>query len=134
MIAENTTNETDYNYVWRCSRATAEKGQTIPMREGDYLFICVEAGGRAHFRYRKSDWRKDPCLCEVTKTNTALWEGAAAEFDARTGQLNGVLSGDRKFEMTIKEAKSGFTIHCRHFFNPDEGDWDGEDDWGGQAN
>lgn len=130
MIAENNTDKTDYNYVWRCTKAVAEEGKTIPMRKGDYLFVCVEADGRSHFRYRKADWRKNAELCGETRENTSLWAGAEAEFDPKTGELNGVLSGDRKFTMTIKKAETGFTIHCNHFVNPNEGDWDGDDGWG----
>ena len=129
MIANN-TNKTDYNYVWRCSKAQAEDGKSIPMREGDYLFICVDAAGKSHFRYRKADWRERPGLCEVTRDNANLWANARADFDSKSGLLTGVLEGERKFEMTIKPAKQGFTIHCRHFVNPGEGEWDGDDDWG----
>lgn len=132
MIAECNPNKTDFNYVWRCSAARAERGQTIPMREGDYLFVCVDADGTAHFRYRKKDWRKNAEPCEETRTNAALWDKATGKFDEKSGMLSGHLGGERKFEMRIAAKGNGFTIHCRHFVNPEEGEWNGDDGWGGQ--
>lgn len=131
MIAEE-TNSKDFNYVWECTDDRPLKGQTIPMRKGDYLFICVDPNGHVQFRYRKCDWRENPELCGLTKDNTALWAGAEARLGS-DGKIHGALAGgERKFEMTIKPNKTGFSIHCRHFVNPDEGDWDSDDDWGGQ--
>ena len=132
MIAENNPNKNDYNYVWQCSAAREAPGQSIPMREGDYLFVCIDPDGTAHFRYRKKDWRENAELCEVTRMNSALWDNATGRFDEKTGKLEGALNGQRKFEMTVARKGNGFTISCRHFVNPEEGDWDGDDNWGGQ--
>lgn len=131
MIAEE-TNSNNFNYVWECKEDRPLDGKTIPMRKGDYLFICVEPNGHVQFRYRKCDWRENPELCGLTESNTELWAGAEARLD-KDGVIRGTLQGgERKIEMTIKAAKTGFTVHCRHFTNPEEGDWDSDDDWGGQ--
>lgn len=135
MTANSTINKTDFNYVWECRNANAERDETIPMRKGDYLFICIGADGCASFRYRKCDWRTNSELCAVTKENAALWEGATGRFFPDKGLLTGALKGgERQFtmELTPKKDAPGFSIKCRHFRNPDEGGWDGDDGWGGQ--
>ncbi len=130
MIAENNTDKTSFSYVWRCDNANPKADQSIPMRTGDYLFICVMDDGTATFRYRSCDWR-DSSPCSQALENEAEWAGATARFDGKvlTGNLK---SQDRKFEITItpKEKGNGFDMSCKHFVNPPEGDWDGSDDWG----
>ena len=130
MIAENNPKEIDFNYVWRCNAANPEKGQSIPMREGDYLFICIMSDGSASFRYRSCDWRtQEPC--EQARKNMAEWDGATGRFDGKMISGN-LATRDRKFEITIQPKGFGFTISGRHFVNPEEGGWDGDDGWGGQ--
>lgn len=135
MTAENTTDKAEYNYVWECRKDNPARGESIPMRKGDYLFICIGADGCATFRYRKCDWRKNPEPCKVTSANEKLWAGATAQFFPDTGRLTGALAGgERQFAMTLhpKKGTQGFTITCKHFRNPDEGDWEADDVWGGQ--
>lgn len=131
MKAEDNANKNDFNYVWQCTATEVEEKQTIPMREGDYLFVCVDPDGSAHFRYRKKDWRENTELCAETKENTGLWGQATGRFDPQDGVLRGQLNETRKFEMKIARKGNGFTVTCRHFFNPDEGSWSGDDGWGG---
>lgn len=130
MIAESNPKTIDFNYVWRCGEAKPLEGQSIPIRAGDYLYICVMDDGTASFRYRSCDWRdREPC--EVARKNEAEWAGATGRFNGK--MIEGHLaSRDRKFEMTIEPKGYGFTISCRHFVNPDEGGWNGDDGWGGQ--
>jgi hypothetical protein len=135
MIAEKTTDKIEFNYVWQCTRDAAREGESIPIREGDYLFICVDGNGAASFRYRKCDWRTNPDPCKVSTANAEYWAGATGRFDAKTGEVSGATAcGTRKFTMKIERKKDsqGFNIRCEHVRNPPEGNWDGDDDWGGQ--
>lgn len=131
MIAEtNDTNETNFSYVWQCENARPAADQSIPIRNGDYLFICVMKDRSATFRYRSCDWRtSDPCKTAIK--NEAEWAGAKGEFDGKN-TINGRLAtSERQFKMTITPKGRGFTISCEHFVNPSEGEWQGDDGWGG---
>ena len=130
MIAQANTNKNDFNYVWRCNDARAEPGESIPMRPGDYLFICVDGNGSAHFRYRAKDWRENAQPCDVGRENAEFWRNASGSFDAKSGELNGHVDEKRKFTLKVAPKGNGYSIWARHFVNPEEGEWTGEDGWG----
>ena len=135
MKAEETTNKVNFNYVWQSKEPVVQAGESVPIRKDDYLFICVDDSGSVTFRYRKCDWRTNPEPCKATTENAEYWAGATGRFDAKSQAITGQSAcGTRKFTMKIEKKKDsqGFNIRCEHVRNPPEGNWDGDDDWGGQ--
>ena len=129
MSCNNNTMSESFNYVWQVKNAKPEPGKTIPVRNGDFLFVCVDPNGSAHFRYRKRDWRQGPEDCETTRANADEWGNATAKFE--DGKINGHFTNKVQFTMSLtpNEDGIGFLLRCNLFVNPPEGDFEGDDVW-----
>ncbi|MEM7610842.1 MAG: hypothetical protein AAF270_04150 [Pseudomonadota bacterium] len=116
---ETKLDQTAYEWLWTVRSVRTERGECVPMRRGDGLYICVGSTGKVRFHHRGQ--RSDE--------NTGLWNGAVAEYCKRTNTISGKLPDKRTFSMEIATEDGYHRITCKHKRNPDEGEWDADDVW-----
>ena len=120
---QDVTEACQYNWVWwvrNRPRPNSKEGESVPISQGDLLFISVCSDTDVRFSLRS----------RACPPNEAYWANAKAKFDSGKGTIEGS-SGDRRFVMELKqnEYPTFSIVKCRHFRNPEEGEWDGDDGW-----
>lgn len=111
--------KTTYEWVWRITSVRTVPNETVPMKRGDYLYVCIDDAGKARFHHRGQNSEK----------NTGLWNGASGEYCAKTNTVSGQLPNQHTFEMTLAKEEGYHRLTCKHRRNPDEGEWDADDIW-----
>ena len=126
MVAEekSITPPETYEWVWLVRNVRNNPDERVPMEVGDLIYICVCDDGKVQFRQRS----------EKNPENSALWNKASGAYCKESGKVTGTLPDARAFSMQIERGDGRNVIRSVHRRNPEEGDWDGEDDWGADPN
>ncbi|MEN7342092.1 MAG: hypothetical protein AAAFM81_04085 [Pseudomonadota bacterium] len=107
-----------YQWVWRICSVRTNESETVPMEKGDLLYICID-GEAVSFHHRTKG----------STINTGLWSKAKGTYDASCNGITGELPNGTTFSMELKQEKGYHRLTCTHKRNPEEGQWDGDDDW-----
>lgn len=120
MSKQTTTlKKTDYEWLWTVRSVRTADCETVPMRKGDGLYICVSDDGKVRFHHRGQD----------QDTNSGLWNGAEGEYCKETNTISGQLPNKNTFSMVIALEDGYHRITCKHKRNPEQGEWDADDEW-----
>ena len=112
-------NATNYEWVWKICSVRTNAGETVPMRKGDLLYVCIGDDGKAKFHHRGAG----------SDNNSGLWSKAVGSI-CEKGLVTGNLPDGTTFSMSIAQEEGYRRLTCKHQRNPEQGEWDADDTWG----
>lgn len=107
-----------YQWVWQVTNVDVKPDESVPMEEGDRLYIYFVTGDQVCFHHRSRNGNE----------NAGLWESGVGVYSEETGLVVGQLPDATTFSMSLKfDANGAGTLSCDHRRNPPTGGWQAQD-------